>query len=617
MGNNSTILEPSVVHQAPASEDLQYLARENYLSEFANEDEKSVVRANLGVYSKDFVYTKDEAQLMVNEKIHTALRGYVSSDELPKAIAALSDEIASAGYVKSDGSVPFTNPQSQSSLPTQDYHLANKIYVDNLLTAHVNGNDPHNTLEQVKVLLADYAKLSDTYTSVYLYTKKEIDQILSGYVKRDGSVGFTKPQVGVDPELPSHLATARYVQLVMQNHKCEQDPHDMLATIKRYLSNYYTKSETYTKAQTYSRAQLLDIIKDQMKDIVEQAIATHVANDGSVSELKDYILNKLYNCIRADGSIAHTKPQAGVAAEHSNEFVVLEQLTTAIETLSTTLHNTIKEATNQSTWIPSGPVRSTVGFVEDNMHMPREMTVQQICDAIFYGRQIGVVAPPFAEYGEQVCIKIFTHGIGILEEVEIYKNGELIGTLTAEDFKLSAEDFRDDGAYYEYCDTGEFTQDTEWRAEFHYSDGQSITDTATTRLSYPIFIGAVPYWWNAQEDITMDSLRELATEDPINCRFFTHHGPEISKMKTKFSFVDVKQRSIVVVIPNDYPDLLKMITPTQEVEAPAFAKWLQPMYPNNVETGVLYKIYVFNQPLVKLDQTVKFHFGEQTEDYDE
>lgn len=601
MGN---ILEPSVISSVSDTEE-QALLHDNYLSEFETEDEKSVARENLGVYAKETVYTQDEAQLMVQEKIHNALQGYVTSDELPKAIEELGQEIADAGYVRSDGSVPFTNPQSQSALPTLDEHLTNKSYVDNLLKAHVNANDPHHTIDQVKVILADYAKLSDTYTTSNLYSKKEINSLLSNYIKKDGSVPFTKPQIGVDPSLPSHLATSRYVQLVMQNHKSEADPHEFLSTLKRYLSNYYTKSETYTKAQTYSRLQLLDIVKSQMKDVVDQAIAKHEAEGGSVSELRDYVVKALAECIKADGSVTHTDPQAGVAAVNSNEFVILEQLTTAIEELSNTLNETIKDATNQTTWVPSGPVRTTVGYVEDNTTMPKEMTVQQICDAIFYGRKIGVVAPPYAEYGDTVCIKIYTHGLSTLEEVDIYKNDELIGTLSPDDFTSSD----DAGQYYEFCDTGEFTEDTEWKVIFHYSDGQTITDTATTKLSYPIFIGALPYWWNAQEDITMESLREKVAEDPDNCKFFTKYGPEISKLSTTFNFEDAQKRSIVVVIPKDYPDLSKIVTPTQEVESDAFAKWLQPMYPNNVPTGVLYKIYVFNQALVKLNQSISFYFS--------
>lgn len=608
------ILTPSVIPDNAQPETKQWLDHDNYLSEFKDEDEKSVVRENLGVYAQEAVYTKEESQLMVNEKIHAALRDYVRMSDLPGKLEALSDQIASEGYVKSDGSVPFTAAQSHPALPTTGNHLTNKTYVDNLLTAHINALDPHKTLEQVKTILADYAKLSETYTTAFLYTKREIDSIVANLIKKDGTVPFTKPQIGVDPTLPSHLATQRYVNLVMQNHNCEQDPHGFLATLQRYLSNYYTKSETYTKAQTYSRTQLLDIIKSQMNDIVEQAIANHVASDGSVNDLKNFILIELQKCIKADGSVTHSAPQAGQAAVNGNEFVILEQLTTAVEQLAEKITEQIKVATNQTTWVTSGPVRTTVGFVEDNSRMPKEMTVQQIMDAIFYDRQIGICAPPYAEYGDQVCIKIFVHGIGMLESIDIYKNGELIGTLYPEDLELIRKEGFEEDAYYEYCDTGEFTEDTEWQADFHYSSGQTITDCATTKLAYPIFIGAVPYWWNAQEDINMESLRQLVAEDPENNKFFTFLGRDIKKAKMKFDFVDVQKRSIVVVLPKDYPDLERIVTPAQDVEAEAFAKWVQPMYPKNVEAGVLYKIYVFNQPLVKLNRWVKFYFGDLTED---
>ena len=42
------------------------------------------------------------------------------------------------------------------------------------------------------------------------------------------------------------------------------------------------------------------------------------------------------------------------------------------------------------------------------------------------------------------------------------------------------------------------------------------------------------------------------------------------------------------------------------------------MYPNNATVGVVYKIYVFNQPLVKLNQTLKVSFtAENNSDDDE
>lgn len=606
------ILEPSVV-LTPQNEEptQQYLLHDNYLSEFKSEDEKSIARSNLGVYGTDVTWTREETSAEINKLMKKALEGYVSQGDLPQLLQDFNNTLAEANYVKADGSVPFTSPQSQSALPTEDSHLANKLYVDTQLTQHKKAKDPHNILAQVTTLLADYIKASNTYSKESLFTKKEINSLIADLIRKDGTTPFQKPQLGVDPTFPGHLATMRYVLKIMTDHNAEQDPHDFQAILKQRLSNYYTKSETYTKAQTYSRTQLLDIIQKQMNDVVEQAIAKHVANDGSLAGFREEWEQTLATLIKSDGSVAHSKPQAGQPAENDNEFVVLSQLQKLLDELDTKLSTSIDKKTNQTVWKTSGQVRSTVGFVEDNTRLPREMTVQQIMDAIFYGRQTGVVAPPYAEYGETVCIKIFLHGIGMIESVDIYKNGELIGTLYPEDFKFHEGD---EGAFYEFCDTGEFTEDTEWEARFHYSDEQEIVDTATTKLSYPIFIGAVPYWWNAQEDITMDSLRELVNEDHVNCRFFTHLGPEIGKMKAKFNFTDVRQRSIVVVIPNDYPDLLRIITPTQEIEASAFAKWLQPMYPNNVPAGVVYKIYVFNQPLVTLDQVIKFHFGVQTEE---
>ena len=601
-----TALTPSAVPAQEQADTKNYLIKENYLSEFETEDEKSVARANLGVYAQSVVYTQDEAQLMMNEKIHAALQNYVTSDELPQAIAELSQQIADAGYVKSDGSVPFTNPQTQAALPTNPSHLTNKAYVDNLLTKHLNANDPHKTLDAVKVLLTDYVKLSETYTSQNLYSKKEVDKLLEKFVKRDGSTGFINPQVGVDPSLPSHLATMRYVLLVMQNHKSEADPHDFIKTLRRFLSNYYTKSETYTKAQTYSRSQLLDIIKSQMNDIIKQAIAQHVAEDGSVNDLENWIRK---NYVPSDGSVPFTAAQSGVKATQNSQFVILEQLNQAIEQLKAETETSIKESTDQTDWIPTGPVETTVGFVEEGTTLPKRLTVQQIMDAIFYEKQTGVIAPEYAEYGEEVCIKIYAHGLQVLTGIDIYKNGTMIGSLTPNDFTKDA--LGGNSGYYEYCDTGEFTEDTEWKVIFHYAESQDITETAMTKLTYPIFVGAVPYWWNAQEDITMESLRRLAEEEPEANYIITDQGPEISSVSKSIQFTDTRQRSIVIAVPNDYPDLKSLKTPAQEVTADAFAKWIQPMYPNQAEVGVLYKIYVFNQPLVNLQQTIDIEF-EQT-----
>lgn len=606
MGN---ILEPSVITPVEKECDDNALKHGNYLSELETEDEKSVARENLGVYGKETTYSKDETNNLVLEKLNTALRHYFSSSELPVVLASLRDEIAEAGYVRSDGSVPFTNPQSQSSLPTLEEHLVNKVYVDTLLKTHERQSDPHKTLEKVKLLLADYVRLKDTYTTSELYSKRELDCKLNKFVKKDGSVPFVSPQLGVDPTLPGHLVTLRHLNLLLQNHNSELDPHGFLEILKSHLGNYYTKSETYTKAQTYSRAQLLEIIKSQMKDVVDQAIARYKATDGSVSELKDFVLEHMLSCIKADGSVAHIAPQPGVPAVNDNEFITLGQLAESLDKLSEKVAESIKSATNQSVWIPTGPVRTTVGFVEDNTVMPKQMTVQQICDAIFYGRRTGIEAPKYAEKGEKVCIKILAQGT--VQEIDVYKNGKLIGTITESD--LAGKD--DSLPYFEYCDPGEFTEDTEWKVVFRFPDGQTLVDTATTKLAFPIFIGAMPYWWNVQEDITMESLKRLAKEDPDNNAFYSNFGPDVEEIKATFNFADAQRRSLIVAYPtgsNEAPEnkLSKMITEAQVIPASDsnFAHWKQPMHPNDSEVGVLYNISVFNQPLVKMDTWAKFKF---------
>jgi len=56
-----TVLTPSAVPAQEQADTKNYLVKENYLSEFETEDEKSVARANLGVYAQSAVYTQDEA----------------------------------------------------------------------------------------------------------------------------------------------------------------------------------------------------------------------------------------------------------------------------------------------------------------------------------------------------------------------------------------------------------------------------------------------------------------------------------------------------------------------------------------------------------------------------
>ena len=48
----------------------QYLLKDNFLSEYETEGEKSIVRENLNVPSKDSIYSKQDANVYIAQKIY-------------------------------------------------------------------------------------------------------------------------------------------------------------------------------------------------------------------------------------------------------------------------------------------------------------------------------------------------------------------------------------------------------------------------------------------------------------------------------------------------------------------------------------------------------------------
>lgn len=103
-----------------------YLIRDNYLSEYETEAEKSVVRENLNIYPKDSVYTKDEVDINVNEFIAEKVTQLLDLDD-PYGILPQVEEMIT-DMCKTDGSTPFTMPQEGVD-PTSDMHLTTRKYV--------------------------------------------------------------------------------------------------------------------------------------------------------------------------------------------------------------------------------------------------------------------------------------------------------------------------------------------------------------------------------------------------------------------------------------------------------------------------------------------------------
>ena len=568
-------------------ETTEYLIKDNYLSEFETDSEKAIARSNLGVPSEDDVYTKTESDTMVFNTVSAAVNAHLETED-PHGILAQVDELID-GMVKDDGSTPFLAAQSGVT-PTADTHLVTKKYADKLITAHLAESDPHNILAEVAVLLQNYVTTDEVYSTSDVYTQSEVTSLLSSYVKRDGTTSFTAPQIGKDPTLDGHLATKRYADKILYKHLVDVDPHGFITTLNNRLAAYAKLKNVYTKEQTYSRSQIDSIINSAVDAQIETALEAY----------KEWVAEQLQDqstFVTKDGTRAFTAAQSGVAATQDSELTTLGQVTELISESQTTLEEAIKA--KECVWVTSGPVESTVGHVEDNTEVPATMTLQEVCDAIFYGNLVSITAPDYITIGTTGELTLCIHGsTALIVEAILYQDGEEIASYTGEDFE--------DGCVT--VTTGTITGETEFEFIVTYSSGATLSDTVTVGASYPVFVGLLPKWKTAST-ITMDYLEELEAEDTEGTmNRFLDEGSDLTSITFTYSFEDSSLRHIFLVIPKDYPDLVSMTTSTQEFGLEAFDVVSDITLEVDSVGDVVYKIYVYSQALSSLNQSVTFNF---------
>lgn len=585
MADNS-ILTPGYQDQiqtpSTPSPQEQYLVRDNFLSEYETEEEKSVIRENLDIPSKNDVISKQEANTQIYEQITKAIQEHVNIED-PHGILPIVTELI-LNMVKTDGSTPFTSPQTGVD-PQSPQHLTTKKYVDQLIKQHIDTEDPHNILNQVQNYLQEYVKSSDVYTKDKLYTTDEIINLLKQYVKPDGSTPFTSAQIGIDPQIDSHLTTKRYVDKIMYNHKVESNPHNFLTILNDKLDTYAKKQDVYNKYQVYTKTE----IDSQINRVVNNSIQNNIAE---YTESINREINNIYdqNYIKQDGSIPFTNPQKGVNAVDSNDLVTLEQLVN--------LKEDIKD--NSPIWKTSGPVETAVGFVEEGTDFPRQITVQEILDAMFYGQRVSIECVEVIDITKKCQVTMCIHGsTSLIERTELYQQGNIIGTFTKEQFI--------DG--YLTVDSEPILEDTEFTFKVYCSDGAIYEATAFVKVMLPIFVGLLPKWKFANT-ITMDYLKELELQDSEGTqnRFIRKVNDKLP-IKFTYKFQDPQLRHQFIVLPVEYPDLVSLTTSTQRFGIEAFDIIDQiPLHIDGLENDIIFKIYVYRQALSNLDQEVTYNF---------
>lgn len=572
---------------------VQYLEKDNYLSEYSTESEKSVVRENLNVYPKNAVYTKDESDTNIAKTVTTALNKHLSVEDPHGTLNTVKEMISD--MAKTNGSTPFTSPQTGVD-PISDDHLTTKKFVTRLLKEHTRlqgTDDPHKILPEVKTILEKYVKSSDVFTKSQIYTKQDVDNLLKVFIKKDGSTPFNIAQIGVDPTIDSHLATKRYVDKTLYAHLVDVDPHGFLAILNQRLASYAKIANVYDKTQTYSRSQIDAFINKWVQDSISSALAEYME---TIDDRFESIRQEKY--VKQDGSIPFRNPQEGVDATEPEHLTTLKQLDEKTSKLKEDLESKIND--KECEWITSGPVEATVGRVEDNSTLPAKMSVQEILDAIFYGKSISINVPEYIIITKKCPVTLCVHGsTALIQVAQLFQNDKLIYTFTGDDFKNGCIT----------VDSEPLLEDTIFKFKVTYTNGAVHEESASVKCYMPAFIGLLPKW-KSGHTITMDYLIQLCEEDTEGTQNrFINQIEDFKSIKFNYKFEDSTLRHPFVVIPEVYPNLDTMVTKSQSFGIDAFDVINNiPLRVPGVDHDIIFKVYIYRQALATLNQEVTFNF---------
>lgn len=557
----------------------QFLKVDYRLGEFESESDKQIARINLGAAGINDVYDKTSADLKTLEAVKTSMDTHLATEDPHNIIPTIESKLE--GFVKEDGTTPFLAPQTGVD-PLTDFHLTTKRFVTALMDSHLAKTDPHNIIPLVEEILKVYVTTDQIYRKVELYTREQVDDLIKNFVRRDGTTAFLKPQLGVTPVADGHLSTKKYVDDVMFKHLVDADPHGFVTLLNQRLNNYFRKTETYSKAETYSRAQIDAIINQLVIDAARGAIEEHINQYDPHGTLKE-IYSKHY--VPRDGSVPFTAPQKGVDAVEDDELVTKRQLDASI--------------VEEPVWITSGPVQTTVGFVEDETDPGEKLNLQEVMDAIFYGKSVDVKAPAYALLGSIVDVELFVRGsTGVISYAELWQNDELIGTYTKDDFELGQLTVK----------SLPINEETTFTFKVFYPNGTYLEASCTTKVAYDIFVGILPKWY-AASNVNYDYLLQLVQSDPEN-NSIDSSGDLVSEIKHKYNFSSPRElKQIFVAMPKEYPDLVQMTTPSQQFGLESFDIISDiPFEIPGLSNSKIYKIYVFKESLVTLNLEVTFKF---------
>lgn len=568
----------------------KYLIAKNYLSEFSKE-ELPIVRSHLGVLSVDEIDKKLSNITEGKDDGISAVNDHLAADD-PHGIKDWTKQEL-VKYVKTDGSTKFTSPQFGVD-PKRNEHLATLGSVKTLLAQYKQEANVEGIIPEVEKKLKETLENSERIARNLDYNlKEEINSKLSKVVLSNGTVAFHKPQVGVYPTSDAHLSTKQYVDDKVREHISKTvDPHGYLAILNQRLQKYAKVEDVLDRRDTYSRTEIDNAISTLVDQYIELSIAEYKA---ATDNRFNFIRDQKY--VKQDGSVAFDNPQSGVRATEDSHLVPLVQVNEIVSKIYKELSDKIK---NEScVWVTSGPVETTVGFLEDNSRVPEKMSIQEVLDSIFYGKKVSVTSPETGNVGEVVDVTVcITGDLSTVDIAYLYQNDELIRTIQREEFEANG------------CVTiqsNAIEEDTEFRLDVYYSNDAKHSEYSKTKLAYPIFVGILPEWYFGT-NVTYDLLLQLSNEDKVNNKFYDRES-HLRELSHQYNFDKKEASKLILALPSNYPDLKSIYNGVQEFANGAFDFKIITVTPFTVAGQLVdYKLYIYKQPLVRFDSKVTFKF---------
>ena len=228
------------------------------------------------------------------------------------------------------------------------------------------------------------------------------------------------------------------------------------------------------------------------------------------------------------------------------------------------------------------------------------MSIQEILDAIFYGKSISITVPDYIIITRKCPVTLCVHGsTALIQVAQLFQNDKLIYTFTGDDFKNGCITI----------DSEPLLEDTIFKFKVTYTNGAVHEELASVKCYMPVFIGLLPKW-KSGNTITMDYLIQLCEEDTEGTQNrFINQIEDFKSIKFNYRFEDPTLRHPFVVIPETYPNLNTMVTKSQSFGIDAFDVINNiPLRVPGVDHDIIFKIYIYRQALATLNQEVTFNF---------